>query len=72
MSDHLANIGAIEQRKRFALGLCLRSASIVLLVVMVQQGLETWWRLWLFVPLTAHLPSNSCGNKRAMLSCQPV
>jgi hypothetical protein len=53
MSNRLANIGAIEQRKRLALGLCLVFASVVLLVVMLQQGLETWWRLWLFVPLWA-------------------
>lgn len=51
MSNHLSNIGAIEQRKRFVLGLCLLSASLVLLVVLLQQGAATWWRLWLFMPL---------------------
>lgn len=53
MSNRLANIGAIEQRKRRVLGLCLLSASAVLLVVMVQQDLAIWWRLWLFIPLWA-------------------
>lgn len=51
MSNHLSNIGASEQRKRLALGLCLLSASLVLLVVMLRQGVATWWRLWLFIPL---------------------
>jgi hypothetical protein len=55
MSDYLTNIGAIEQRKRLVLGICLLSTSIVLLVVMLQQDLETWWRLWLFIPLWAGL-----------------
>jgi hypothetical protein len=53
MNNHLSNIGAIEQRKRLVLGFCLLSASFVLLVVMVQQGAEKWWRLWLFIPLWA-------------------
>lgn len=55
MSDYLTNIGTIEQRKRLVLGICLLSASVVLFVVMVQQGLEKWWRLWLFIPLWAGL-----------------
>ena len=53
MSNPLANIDALEQRKRRALGLCLLSASAVGLVMMAQQELATGWRLWLFIPLWA-------------------
>jgi len=53
MSNRLANIGTIEQRKRRTLGFCFLSASVVSLVVMAQQGLATWWRLWLFMPIWA-------------------
>lgn len=51
MSDHPANIGILERRKRFILGLCLLATSIVLLFITQQQQLSLWWRLVLFFPL---------------------
>jgi len=49
-SNHIANIGTAEQRKRLNFGIVMLVITLIILTVFLLTGISRWWRLFLILP----------------------